>query len=177
MLDPCYRSKIVKALRGSGHSQVMQQKFRWGWFGTGRALARLCGLLPLLTGCGEGPFLQTEEYTTAAGQAERYRGGGCMSVQEGNGMESGVAGQGSGSNVPWTPRVLYSYTGTGDGVHFSVSDEAGTLLVDRDYTSDFLLSGETDIVVIELEGGSMRFTHWGGEECGEIREPDSEPTG
>ena len=154
------------------------QTFREQAMALGGISLRLLGLLFVLPACSDGPYLQTEEYVTKAGQAEDYMGGGCVAVQEGNGMGGGTApipieGEGgeSGEEQPLVPGYSFSYEGTGNSVHFTVSDGYGAVLVERDYDSDFLLSGKKDEISVDVTGGSMRFIHWGGAKCQEPRSP------
>jgi hypothetical protein len=142
------------------------------WWKVGGLLALLCSV----PACQDGPFLQVEEFRMING-AERYTGGWCVSAQEGNGMgsgggpvpsEGGAGGEGDGTLMEG---LGYSYEGTGDSVHFKAT-VGGETIAERDYTTDFLLSGEKDEVIVEGGGEKIRFLHWGGAKCGEIRELD-----
>jgi hypothetical protein len=140
---------------------------------------RLLGLLLVVSGCSEGPFLMTEEYVSDAA-GERYVGGGCISVQKGNGMGGGSipvmgnGGQDGEGSTEQVPGFAYSYDGTGDAVDFKATNGAGVVLAERSYDSEFLLSGQRDEVAIDVTGATMRFVHWGGAKCAEPREPDPE---
>jgi hypothetical protein len=137
-------------------------------------VARLAGPLLLLPACSEGPYLMSEEYLTREGQAEEFMGGGCMSVQEGGGMAGGTAptlGDG-GESGQEHPGFSFGYEGTGNSVHFYVTDGYGETLADRDYDSDFLLSGQREEITVDITNGKMRFVHWGGAKCEEVRAPD-----
>jgi hypothetical protein len=140
---------------------------------------RLLGPLLLASGCSEGPFLMTEEYVTDAA-GERYIGGGCISIQKGNGMGGGgtplmgYGGEDGEGSTEHVPGFAYSYDGTGEAVEFRATDGADVVLAERSYDSKFLLSGQRDEVSIDVSGGEMRFVHWGGAKCAEPRDPDPE---
>ena len=131
--------------------------------------ARLLAPLVLFVGCQEeGPFLQTEEFLTKAGEDERYMGGSCMGVTTGNGMGGGTAPGATSS-------YQYSYESKGNGVRFVFNDAGGEVLEERNYDAAFIASGRRDEVVVEVGGEVMRFVNWGTQECGTIRDPDPEP--
>lgn len=135
-----------------------------------RAGVRLVSSLTLLSACSDGPYLMTEEYVTPEGQEEQYLGGGCIGADKGNGMGSGMAG--TAGEAALQPAFSTSYEGTGDGVHFSLSDADGTLLVDRTYDEHFLVSGKEEEINAEVTGGSVRFVHRGSPKCEDIRPPE-----
>jgi len=139
-------------------------------------VARLVGPLLLLPACTEGPYLMSEEYLTHDGQAEEYMGGGCVSVQEGNGMGGGTAPElGTGGEGGETvPGFSVGYEGTGDSVHFYVTDGYGVMQAERDYDTEFLLSGQREEITVDITRGKMRFVHWGGAKCQEIRSPGTD---
>jgi hypothetical protein len=139
-----------------------------------RAVGPVVGLAALCSGCSEGPFLQTEEFLTNGEEAEVYMGGGCISVQEGNGMGGGTApvlGAGGEEGEPVSGWSV-SYEGTGKSVHFLVTDGAGEVLAERDYDSEWLLSGQREEISVDVSGGKKRFLHWGGAKCQDTRTPD-----
>ena len=135
----------------------------------------LGALLLVLTGCDEGPFLQTEELVSKDG-VERYVGGSCMSVDSGNGMGGGMApaSLGAAGDAPETSAFAYSfsYEGKGKSMHFRLADGAGEILAERSYTAAFIESGRKDEVTADAGGQKLRFVHWGVPECRPIREPD-----
>jgi len=106
---------------------------------------------------------------TPEGQAERYMGGGCLGVQDGGGMETGMAGAAGAAAL--LPSYNVSYEGSGESIHFTVSDGNGTLLVERNYDVGFLSTGEREEINTAVTRGSVRFVHWGAPECEEIRDP------
>lgn len=132
------------------------------------ALALMSGALALAGCAEEGPFLQTEQYQTRAGESEMYMGGGCMQVTEGGGMGGGSAPAPGGDS----PAYSYSYVGTGRGVRFEFSDENGEVVEARDYNAAFIASGRRDEVVVAVGDDEIRFVHWGSPQCEPIREPD-----
>ncbi|HEY3498014.1 MAG TPA: hypothetical protein VGK73_25120 [Polyangiaceae bacterium] len=134
------------------------------------AAARLVGPLILFSACSDGPYLMTEQYMTREGQAEEYIGGGCIGVQDGGGMGSGTAG--AAGQAALQPSFSLSYEGTGDSIHFVVSDGAGMLVVERNYDSDYLSSGQREEINAPVTRGSLRFVHWGSKKCEDIRAPD-----
>lgn len=131
---------------------------------------RLMGPLALVSACSDGPYLMTEEYMTREGQEEEYIGGGCVGVEDGGGMGSGTAG--AAGQAASFPSFSLSYEGTGDGVHFVVSDGDGTVVAERSYDRDFLTEGKREEIVAPVTNGSLRFVHWGSTKCEEIRSPD-----
>jgi hypothetical protein len=149
----------------------------WGRWGAGLAGGAAAAALALTTGCQEeGPFLQTEQYSTVDGE-ETYNGGACMPVQQGNAMGGGTA-PGAGSfggeaNEAEPDAFSFSYEGTGAGVRLLVVDGENGVLAERHYDEAFIRSGKKDEVVVELGRGGMRFVSWGVERCEAIREPES----
>jgi hypothetical protein len=119
-------------------------------------------------GCQTGPFLQTEQHETRAGEEEQI-GSACLSVEKGGGLGGGrapgvpgAAGEG-GDDGDYS----FSYDGTGGGVRFRVLDGGGKSLADKSYDSAFIDSGRKDEVTIELGGRAARFVAWGVPHCGQ----------
>jgi hypothetical protein len=143
--------------------------------GFGSRRAGVGALLLSLTGCDDGPFLQTEEFTTRDG-AERYMGGSCMSVGTGSGLGGGKAPQPEGaageSGDSASFAYSFSYEGRDKGMHFQIADGAGRLLAERSYSASFIESGRRDEVKVDVATQKLRFVHRGVPECQPIRDPD-----
>lgn len=150
----------------------MKEQRREGWIWQRLGMMTLMSGALALAGCAdEGPFLQSEQYETRAGESELYRGGGCMQVTEGGGMGGGSAPLPGGDSTAYS----YSYKSTGSGVRFEFADENGEVLEARDYNAAFIASGTRDEVVVALGDDEMRFLHWGSPVCEPVREPDLGP--
>jgi hypothetical protein len=148
---------------------MKEQRFEgWVWQGLG-VLALMGGALALAGCAEEGPFLQTEQYQTRAGESEMYTGGSCMSVNES--MGGGSAPAPGGESTAYS----YSYEGTGNGVRFEFADENGEVVEARDYNAAFIASGRRDEVTVVVGDDEMRFVHRGVQKCEPIRDPDPEP--
>jgi hypothetical protein len=152
-----------------------------GWSESGRVgrrgesvrLALLSMLGLAVTGCAEGPFLQTEEYVTKPGELEVYTGGSCFSPDKGSASGGATAPGtfGSAGEAAASLGYSYGYEGRGKAVRFSLSDYDGRLLAERNYDAAFLESGRKDVVNLQIFGQNLRFVHRGVAKCGELREP------
>lgn len=126
----------------------------------------LCAGLALPACAGEPPVIQYEEHVTQEGEAERYIGGACVQLSEGD-----TSGTGTGGEMAPTYSILHE--GLDDGVQVSVSgNNDGAPLAERTFSSDFLYSGKIDELTVALDNGWLRLVHWGGESCDPIRDPD-----
>ena len=97
----------------------------------------------------------------------RYVGGGCFRLSEGSSSGSGVGGGAA-------PTYSIVHEGLDGGVLVTVSGANGETLAQRGFSEDFLYSDAVDELAVELDGGSLRLLHWGGDECDPIRDPDVE---
>jgi len=149
---------------------MKQRREGWVWQRLG-VVALMSGALALAGCAEEGPFLQTEEYRTQAGESEIYGGGSCMAVSEGGGMGGGSAPAPGSESTAYS----YSYKSTGSGVRFEFFDENGEVVEARDYNAAFIASGRRDEVVVAVGDDEMRFVHWGVQKCEPIRDPDLGP--
>lgn len=147
-------------------------------FGHWSGRAALGALFLSLSGCDEGPFLQTEEFS-AQGGVERYLGGSCLSVDAGKGLgggkvplSDGAAGE-SGESAAYAYAYAFSYEGRDKGMHFQVADGAGRVLAERSYSEAFIGAGRKDEVKLDVGAQKLRFVHRGVAECQPIREPNT----
>ena len=108
--------------------------------------------------CNEGPrvyFMETA-YLVGADGGQAYLGGGCESV--GSSGNAGTGQAGSGYEITHEQR--------GDGILVTVRGAANEVLAQREYSEEFLATGEEKTLNVELgDGRTIRLRHWGGPEC------------
>jgi hypothetical protein len=145
-----------------------------GWNFRGHVKLVAAGLGGLATvllcaGCQDGPFLQTEQFVTRAGQEEQF-GSACISVQKGSGLGGGrapgvpgAAGEGADGALSG---YSFSYEGTGSSVRLLVVDGSGQTLAERSYDAAFIDAGRKDELNVEADGEMLRFVGRGVAACG-----------
>lgn len=125
----------------------------------------------LATGCGPELYLM-EKKETRVGDDWFYQGGGCMSVDDGQGSSSwsGATGSGSSNGSDYETSLIVQ----GGQAEFTVR-LAGAVVEHRVFDQEFLESGRVETVTVDLpDGEAQRFTFWGGSECEAPAEPDTE---
>jgi hypothetical protein len=146
-----------------------------GWSLQGRVALAALGLgsaavVLLSVGCEEGPFLQTEQFVTRAGQDEEQVGSACIPAQKGGGLGGGrapgVPGAAGEGTAAAASGYSFSYEGTGSGVRLVIADGGGKTLAERHYDAAFISAGRKDELKVETDSETLRFVGWGVAACG-----------
>ena len=108
--------------------------------------------------CSTGPkvyLMETTHLIDAEGNAE-FLGSGCESVS--NRAGSGTGHAGVGYEIARNQR--------GGAIIVTVRGAANEVLLEREYSEEFLATGEEETLTVELgDGRSLRLRHWGGPTC------------
>jgi hypothetical protein len=111
--------------------------------------------------CSTGPsvYLMETAYLVDADGETAFLGSGCESVS--NRANGGTGTGGPGYEI--------THNQQGDGILVTVRGAGNEVLAEREYSEEFLATGEQETLDVDLgDGRSIRLRHWGGSEC----EPD-----
>lgn len=112
-------------------------------------------------GCSTGPkvYLMETAYLVDADGGTAFLGSGCESVSSSANGGTGLGG----------PGYEVTHAQQGDAILVTVRGAGSEVLAEREYSEEFLATGEEETLDVELgDGRSIRLRHWGGSEC----EPD-----